>query len=201
MFALLQVDGMLTTVSNLHIGEGTDYSMTTDVSTPTRKVAGMPIIPATSFKGILRKIAVATEVSEPCIERLFGSTDKRGQIIFEDLKIVDKKNKNMLEVKYENTIDRETGISNPRNIETVSKGNEFTISMKYQVVSVDTVEEDMKTMVDLMKLLKFESVGANATRGYGKVECSQFNVEVLVGDNDGELDDVLETINEYAVAE
>lgn len=200
MFALVQVSGILTTLSELHIGEGTSCAMTSDICSPVRKAGGKPIIPATTLKGVLKDIATKTEVNADCIDRLFGTSSRRGQLLFEDLKVKVEDNKALYGTKYENALDRCTGTATLRVIETVTN-NDFGISIKYQVISKDTVEEDMKTLIHILDMLKYEGIGANKSRGYGKVKCHDCTVEVLVGDLDGELDEILEAVNTYSAEE
>ena len=82
------------------------------------------------------------------------------------------------EWKFENSLDRITAASNPRQIERVPRGAEFSFEMVYNVETSDReeVKEDLNNIMDLLNLLQDDYLGGHGSRGYGKV---RFEVETL----------------------
>ncbi|RMH04026.1 MAG: type III-A CRISPR-associated RAMP protein Csm3 [Nitrospirae bacterium] len=76
----------------------------------------------------------------------------------------------MTEWKFENSIDRITSAANPRNLERVPKGAEFTFAMVYDVEDPDTVKEDLQNLKLAVQILQADSLGGHGSRGYGWVE-------------------------------
>lgn len=73
------------------------------------------------------------------------------------------------ESKWENTIDRITSMANPRNIERVPAGTGFDFQMVYNVYEKDDVD-NIKVVFEALSLLQDDYLGANGSRGYGRIE-------------------------------
>jgi len=86
----------------------------------------------------------------------------------------------LTELKFENSLDRITAASNPRQIERVPKGSEFSFEIVYNVETrdKDEVKEDLNNILDLLNLLQDDYLGGHGSRGYGKVK---FKVETFEG--------------------
>lgn len=74
------------------------------------------------------------------------------------------------EVKFENAIDRITAAANPRQIERVPPGCDFTFEIVYDVEDIKTIEKDIENIVMLMELIEDDCIGGYGSRGYGKVK-------------------------------
>ena len=99
------------------------------------------------------------------------------------------------EIKFENTINRITGVANPRQIERVIRGAKFPLELIY---TIDTesdekeIIEDFKIIADGLKLLEYDYLGGHGTRGYGRVHFADVKAECVVGDSD--IDDQINEI-------
>ena len=83
------------------------------------------------------------------------------------------------EVKFENTINRVTGIANPRQIERVPAGTEFAFKLVYNVETTEDLVEDMQVLADGFSLLQADYLGGHGSRGYGRVALTKFKVKEL----------------------
>ncbi|BDD12951.1 type III-A CRISPR-associated RAMP protein Csm3 (plasmid) [Fulvitalea axinellae] len=73
------------------------------------------------------------------------------------------------EVKYENTINRVTGVANPRPLERVPAGAKFEFEMIYDGYDNGPTEKHLKTIAFAMELLELDSLGGSGSRGSGVV--------------------------------
>ena len=64
---------------------------------------------------------------------MFGSDEYRSRLIFSDLDVLEER-LIYTEAKYENTINRRTGVANPRQIERVMPGVKFDFILIYNVI-------------------------------------------------------------------
>ena len=209
MFAKILIKGKLEVVTGMHIGAGGDYAAIGAVDSPVirDRISNLPLIPGSTLKGKLRSLLVKEYCpgsQEPCtdneiIRRIFGGdfgeNKKTGRLIFSDSSLAnfdDLKQKgidNPTEVKFENTINRLTGVANPRQIERSIRGSEFNVEMVYEIqnnVSKDEVLEDISTLAEGLKLLQYDYLGGHGTRGYGKVKMKDMSAETVVGECDYE---------------
>ena len=168
------------------------------------------MIPGSSLKGKMRTL-LAKEFNENMaakpdddnekLTRLFG-TAKKGNVKRSRIQIADMIMTNteefrqrgvqsLTEIKFENTINRITAVANPRQIERVIRGSEFELDMVYEVWEQENPEiiEDMKTLAEGMKLLEYDYLGGNGSRGYGKIKFRDLTVDVVIG----ELDDTVKS--------
>lgn len=196
------INADLTVLTGMHIGASTEFSSIGAVDSvvirdPLNK---RPIIPGSSIKGKLRfllaralteKGYITPFEEEPDeVKRLFGSS-RNGIVVsrlqftdlFMDEESADKIEKMdtdlyLTEIKFENTIDRATGIANPRQIERVPRGSKFCFRLIYNIENIDEMETDFKNLSTAISLLHLDYLGGNGTRGYGRVKISNFKLEL-----------------------
>jgi len=108
---------------------------------------------------------------------------KRGptRLIVRDAFLSDKtskkdfeENKPIVEEKYENSINRITAAANPRPIERVVPGTEFTFSIVYRVFDrgdngIQDEDNFKNVVLRSMKLLEGDYLGGGGSRGNGKI--------------------------------
>ncbi|MGO1580821.1 MAG: type III-A CRISPR-associated RAMP protein Csm3 [Peptoniphilaceae bacterium] len=95
------------------------------------------------------------------------------------------------EIKFENSINRITGISNPRQIERVIKGALFPLEIIYELTDEEEALEDIKNLKEAFDLLENDYIGGNGSRGYGRVKFINMNLSQLTYDCSEELLDKL----------
>lgn len=198
----LIITAKVTLTTGLHIGTGGDFSPIGAVDSPVIRdvITHRPIIPGSSIKGKLRTLLVKLETSgymlgaidtdKDSIKRLFGSAGKQGarparlqfsdvfmsQESFEHLSSIDT-DTYLGEVKFENTINRITGIANPRQIERVPAGTVFDFRVVYNIENEEEIKEDMDMLRKGILLLETDYIGGHGSRGYGRVAFSDFQIE------------------------
>lgn len=213
MYSKIVIKGKLKALTGLHIGTGGDIAVIGAADSPVIRdvTTKLPMIPASSLKGKVRTLLAkslndhkAKSHNDDCevICRLFGSTEKQGRLIFSDMymdnfaSLVEQGIESPTEIKFENTINRLTGVANPRQIERAIRGTEYGLEIIYTVDNLDEVEEDIKTLCDGLTLLEFDYLGGSGTRGYGKVKFTDITVSNYVGGND-EIEKILDNCNKY----
>ncbi|RLA93267.1 MAG: type III-A CRISPR-associated RAMP protein Csm3, partial [Deltaproteobacteria bacterium] len=72
--------------------------------------------------------------------------------------------------KYENALDRITAAANPRPIERVPAGTDFTFEMIYDVENLDHLQDDLHNLAFCLSVLEDDYLGGHGSRGYGKVK-------------------------------
>ncbi len=92
----------------------------------------------------------------------------------------DKLLEKVLEDKSENTINRNTGIANPRHVERVSRGTEFKLKMILDVYEHDEVDKLLETLNLGINLLNYDYLGGMGSRGSGEVRITIDNIIKLV---------------------
>jgi CRISPR type III-A/MTUBE-associated RAMP protein Csm3 len=160
----------------------------------------MPMIPGSSLKGKVRTLLAKKyneEVRKPdddveCLTRLFGSAKKdhvkRSRVIISDMFLANEDVlrkqglQSMTEVKFENTINRATAVANPRQIERVIRGSEFGVDIIYEAEDAEQIVEDISVLAEGLKLLQYDYLGGNGSRGYGKVAFHDLYAETVVGE-------------------
>ena len=83
------------------------------------------------------------------------------------------------EVKFENTINRASGVANPRQIERVPAGAEFDFKLVYNVENLQDVQEDLETLAEGFELLANDYLGGHGSRGYGRVRLHDIKLRVI----------------------
>ena len=200
MYAKILIQGKLEIVTGLHIGTGGTYSAIGTADSPVvRDVHDhLPMIPGSSLKGKIRTLLArkyCSALKEPDedteeIKKLFGSKNKRGKLIFNDLFL----NRDCLkelrsqgifsttELKFENTIDRLKASANPRQIERVIRGCIFDFNMICDAESEPEAVENIRLLTEGMQLLQLDYLGGNGSRGYGKVRFTDLTARCMAGD-------------------
>jgi len=209
MLTKIQITGDILVETGMHIGGSTAFAAIGTVDAPVIKDSrtNLPIIPGSSLKGKMRSL-LAKEMNsavvapdDDCEElaRLFG-TAKKGKVmpsrlLFADMSLANEEElrkaglQSLTEVKFENTINRATAVANPRQIERVVRGSVFKMDVVYNVDSKheDELIPDMKTFAEGLKLLQFDYLGGNGSRGYGKVVFQNVKAKVVTGSLDEQI--------------
>lgn len=210
MFAKVQITGIIEAITGMHIGGNSSFAAIGAVDSPIIKDerSGLPIIPGSSLKGKMRsllakkynsKISENPDDDDECLTDLFGSAKKgnikTSKVIFSDMLMSnwDELKKQGLyaktEVKFENSINRLTAVANPRQIERAIRGSEFSLDIIYEVNDNDETKaeekliKDMSILADGFKLLQYDYIGGNGSRGYGKIKFCNLKVDKVIGDD------------------
>jgi CRISPR-associated protein Csm3 len=197
VYGKIKISADLEVLTGLHIGGSTVFSAIGSVDSPVIRDAatGLPIIPGSSLKGKLRTL-LARSVSNsivpnkspdedsPEIKRLFGGdkgkTKSRLQFVDAFLKNKEKfRETGVTEIKFENTINRMSGVANPRQIERVIRGCVFDFRVVYDIVKENEMLDDFENFAKALKLLTMDYLGGHGTRGYGRVRFKEFGIEVI----------------------
>ncbi len=103
-------------------------------------------------------------------------------------KIKDKlaKGEAVTEVKHENTINRITAMANPRTMERVPAGVEFTFEIGYRIFDTGdggaTDRNLFKHVAEGLQLVVVDTLGGSGSRGYGKVAFEALTLTNLAGE-------------------
>lgn len=215
MYAKIQITGILEVVTGMHIGGSSAFAAIGAVDSPVIKDSrdNLPMIPGSSLKGKMRTL-LAKEYNETVaakpdddnerIVRLFGSA-KKGNIKRSRIQIADmvmanadefrkRGSQSLIEIKFENTINRLTAVANPRQIERVIRGSEFDLDMIYEVEEESEIVEDLSMLAEGMKLLQYDYLGGHGSRGYGKVRFKDVQADTVVGELDEKLQQEIDQI-------
>ena len=198
----LVIEGTIVLKTGMHIGGSSDFSAIGAIDSPVVRdtLTRLPLIPGSSLKGKMRYL-LAKELNngillnEPNndqdeILRLFGSSEKdkirRARLKFNDIKLsnlaeLETFNVSSTEVKFENTIDRETAVAKPRQIERVIAGSKFDFEIFYNLDDIKEVEKDFENIKQGFDLLEFDYLGGHGTRGSGRIAFENLSVITAVG--------------------
>jgi len=83
----------------------------------------------------------------------------------------------MTEWKFENGIDRVTSAANPRQVERIPAGSIFEFEIVYTVEDETQVEKDLENIAIALKILEDDALGGHGSRGYGKINFTNFNIK------------------------
>lgn len=124
--------------------------------------------------GVTPQTGVKREAEEAEEYYLSGPTRLTVRDVFPTKETVDKWNQWLgeniyTELKTENTIDRVTSEANPRTMERVPAGSEFTFEIIFDVYR-DKDRELLKHLFTAMHLLENTSLGGSGTRGHGQIK-------------------------------
>ncbi|MBM0868306.1 CRISPR-associated protein Csm3 [Staphylococcus auricularis] len=207
MYSKIKISGTIEVVTGLHIGGGGESSMIGSIDSPVVRdlQTKLPMIPGSSIKGKMRGLLakhLGLQMNQDNhnddheeVLRIFGSSEK-GNIKRARLQVSDafysdyskqhfaENDISYTETKFENTINRLTAVANPRQIERVTRGSEFDFTFIYNVDDEDEVEQDFKNIEQAVLLLENDYLGGGGTRGNGRVEFKNINLETVVGDYD-----------------
>ncbi|MDE7327516.1 MAG: type III-A CRISPR-associated RAMP protein Csm3 [Lachnospiraceae bacterium] len=205
MYAKIEITGMIEVKTGMHIGGSSAFAAIGAVDSPVIKDvrSELPMIPGSSLKGKVRTLLAReynTDIVKPdedadCLIRLFGCAKagqdgrvRRSRILISDMFLTNEEELReqglqvMTEVKFENTINRATAVANPRQIERAIRGSKFGLDMIYEVEKEDEVVEDIKLLAEGFRLLQYDYLGGNGSRGYGKVMFRHVEADVVVGE-------------------
>ncbi|MGN8714144.1 type III-A CRISPR-associated RAMP protein Csm3 [Hornefia butyriciproducens] len=208
MLAKIEITGKIILKSGMHIGSSEAFAAIGAIDSPVARdpISGLPYLPGSSLKGKMRsllakaynenlKIKTRDEDDER-IKRLFGCSKnadgnpQSSRLIFSDAilnNMEELKRKGLsvpTEAKEENTINPLTAIANPRMIERVVKGAEFPLSLIYNAIDPDTVEEDLSLLADGLRLLQYDYIGGHGSRGYGRIAIRDLDIACVIGEID-----------------
>lgn len=200
----LLIGAVLTVKTGLHIGDSSDFAPIGAVDSPFIRdpLTKAPIIPGSSLKGKMRTLLArvrdgmaalpSPEEDEAVVARLFGISSKTetkpARLQFRDAFVkAESRNKfknldtdtYLGEIKAENTINRGTGVANPRMIERVSAGMEFDFQLVYNIEDENQMKEDMEVLCRGFRLLQLDYLGGHGSRGYGRIAFSSFHVQKM----------------------
>ena len=217
----LIITGILELKTGLHISTSGSFSSIGAVDTEVVRdtLTNRPMIPGSSLKGKMRfllerakndKITNEINVKNASnkIKRLYGSNDGKitlSRLQFFDIILSDysiEKFKGVefdlpyTEIKYENTINRGTGIAMPRQLERVPAGSEFSFKLVYNIENIEELEEDINNILKSFELLEDDYLGGHGTRGYGRVKFNEMQSKLKVYDFENNLLDKLNKIND-----
>ena len=65
----------------------------------------------------------------------------------------------------------------------------------YDAKDISEAEKDIMLLCDGMKLLQYDYLGGHGSRGYGKVRFAGLSAQVVSGDDNEELDKMIDRIN------
>ena len=214
MYSKIEISGEMELVTGMHIGGSDAFAAIGAIDSPVIKDVrtNLPIVPGSSLKGKLRTLIARKINDKICnpddddarIKRLFGCAKKgqvqRSRLIFSDLTMENAEElrsqglTSMTEVKFENTINRCTGVANPRQIERAIRGTIFNFSVIYEVKNTEEIVDDIALFTDGLKLLTYDYLGGNGSRGYGKVKFDNLDLECVIGEVD---DEIMEECRKY----
>ena len=214
MKAKVQITGVIEVVTGMHIGGNGSFAAIGAVDSPVIKdvVTRKPLLPGSSLKGKMRAL-LANQYNEEIVKRhdddnekivrLFGAAKDNkpvpSRILISDMimsnweKLQKKEVQSMTEVKFENSINRQTAVANPRQIERVIRGAEFPLDLIYNVEEESEIEEDMKVLKEGMILLQYDYLGGSGSRGYGKVKFHNLEAKTVIGTVSEEI---MEAVNQ-----
>lgn len=201
MYAKIQIIGKLKVETGLHIGGNGAFAAIGAVDSPVIRdtTSHLPMIPGSSLKGKMRTLLAKAhneQIVDPDndveeIRRVFGNAKKGNphpsRILFSDMimcngeELRQKEINSMTEVKFENSINRQTAVANPRQIERVIRGAQFNLDLIYEVEKEEEVLDDLKLLAEGMTLLQYDYLGGSGSRGYGKVKFSDVQAQTVIG--------------------
>lgn len=203
MYAKIQISGKIEVKTGMHIGGSSVFAAIGAVDSPVIKDmrTRLPMIPGSSLKGKMRALLAkeynTEKESKPdddakCLTRLFGSAKKdqvkRSRVLISDMFLANEDAlrsqglQGFTEIKFENTINRATAVANPRQIERVVRGALFDLDIIYEVEEECEITEDFSVLAEGFRLLEYDYLGGNGSRGYGKVSFCDLYAETVVGE-------------------
>jgi CRISPR-associated protein Csm3 len=198
----LIINTVMTVETGMHIGGSSDNVEIGGIDNPVIKIGtqnGKPFVPGSSLKGKIRSLLEQIRGSAKIggnseINSLFGFSDenKISKLIVRDSYLTDD-SINLLEQsadfldmpytenKYENTIDRVTGVTTGggiRQTERVPAGVKFNVEFVINVWDEDGDGENLKNLLkEGIKALELDYLGGSGSRGYGKVSFDWEKIE------------------------
>ena len=223
------ITGKIKVLTGLHIGTSGDFSAIGAVDNIVIRdtVTNKPIIPGSSLKGKMRYLLSRAKYNSTLtmpnikkesddIKRLFGASEPvvLSRLQFCDMLLREKDygrdvefDLPYTEIKYENTIDRGTGIANPRQQERVPAGSEFDFRLIYNIENTENMEEEVKqdfeNILLMFELVEDDYLGGHGTRGYGRVKFEDLKLieKVYIKENEDDIEYLkseIENIENYS---
>ena len=223
------ITGKIKVLTGLHIGTSGDFSAIGAVDNIVIRdtVTNKPIIPGSSLKGKMRYLLSRAKYNSTLtmpnikkesddIKRLFGVSEPvvLSRLQFCDMLLREKDygrdvefDLPYTEIKYENTIDRGTGIANPRQQERVPAGSEFDFRLIYNIENTENMKEEVKcdfeNILLMFELLEDDYLGGHGTRGYGRVKFEDLKLieKVYIKKNEDDIEYLkseIENIENYS---
>jgi len=214
MFGKILIQGTIEVVTGMHIGGASEFAAIGAVDSPVirDRYTDKPMIPGSSLKGKMRTLMAKSFSNSAMLQehnkdpeiilRLFGSSEpdkakiRESRLIFSDMFLQNEKELKdigisfVTEVKCENWINRLTAVATPRQIERTIRGTEFGMDIVYNIMEEDEIEEDFKAIAEGLRLLRYDYLGGNGSRGYGKVKIKDLSAYCVVGDVDQSMIEV-----------
>lgn len=208
MLAKIEISGVIEVVTGLHIGGSSAFSAIGAVDSPVIKDirTNQPMIPGSSLKGKMRSllakqynqyVAEKPDDDADCLTDLFGSAKKNNvktsRLLFSDMFISNRDElihaglTRTTDVKFENSISRTTAVANPRQIERVVRGALFPVQLIYEVKEEENMLQDFEIIKQGFRLLEYDYLGGNGSRGYGRIKISDLQAEAVIGDVSEEI--------------
>lgn len=201
MYAKILVTADIRVLTGLHIGGSSAFSAIGAVDSHVARdsVSGLPLIPGSSLKGKMRTLLAKSisrgnlpewpHLDPPEVLRLFGNHKSKpitqARLKFNDcfMRNAEELGVAPTEVKYENTIERRSGVAKPRQIERVVKGSVFRMELFYEFPcnAPGEAEADFRNMGTALRLVAHDYLGGHGTRGYGNVKFDNLKAEEAVG--------------------
>ncbi|MBR1852838.1 MAG: type III-A CRISPR-associated RAMP protein Csm3 [Lachnospiraceae bacterium] len=216
MYTKIQITGQIEAVTGMHIGGNSAFAAIGAVDSPVVKDSrtNLPMLPGSSLKGKMRSLLAKvynTRVVNPDedherVRRVFGSAQKGAgkskpsRILVSDMLLANEKElrdravNSLTEVKFENSINRQTAVANPRQIERVIPGAKFDLDIIYEAGPEEELQEDIELLAEGFRLLQYDYIGGHGSRGYGKIRFTDLHAEVVVGGMEEALLDELNAI-------
>lgn len=201
MYTKIKITGVIKLETGLHIGGSRAFAAIGAVDSPIVRdtLSGKPMIPGSSLKGKMRtllsrsKNILSTKPEDDGNEicRVFGSQTQKSRLLFSDSILSNEKElkdlgvQSITEVKFENTINRASGIANPRQIERTIRGSKFPLILMYEIndgTKKEEILEDMRLIANGLTLLEYDYLGGSGSRGYGKVKFEEIQLQNVIGD-------------------
>ena len=213
------IKGKIHVMTGLHIGASNENIEIGGLDNPIIKDplpgSGAPYVPGSSLKGKMRSLI---EIKEGRFDQkgnacncgkkdcpvcpVFGTSaanrpDDLGptRIVVRDAHLSRewsdrfKEGDLPMEVKYENAINRITGVANPRPLERVPAGVDFDLNIAFKVFEGDS-ESYFATVLQAMRLLELDALGGAGSRG-----CGQIKFTDIVIDEEKQSDTFLDSID------
>ena len=223
------ITGKIKVLTGLHIGTSGDFSAIGAVDNIVIRdtVTNKPIIPGSSLKGKMRYLLSRAKYNSILtmpnikkesddIKRLFGASEPvvLSRLQFCDMLLREKDygrdvefDLPYTEIKYENTIDRGTGVANPRQQERVPAGSEFDFRLIYNIENTENMKKEVKcdfeNILLMFELLEDDYLGGHGTRGYGRVKFEDLKLieKLYIKENEDDIEYLkseIENIENYS---
>jgi len=216
MYGKIEITGEIEVMTGMHIGGSSEFSAIGAVDNAVVKdsINHYPMIPGSSLKGKMRTLLARTynvnyftkhDGDDTRIKRLFGAANSDNampsRLIFSDAVLTEESRREIIEsgaisvteVKFENTINRMTGVATPRQMERAVRGCKFPLGIVYEVISdnpekvADEIKSDFEIIAEGLKLLQMDFIGGSGSRGYGKIKFNNLSARLVMGNVDEEV--------------